>query len=86
MVSELIQGAVRRMFGFMLQDLSFSCQLLHKESKNPKKNSNRAIKKGPKLTDIYSYVASFNTPPCKTMYVLVGTKASIAVTSHNLLI
>jgi len=49
MVSELIQSSVRRMLGFKLQDLNFSCQLLHKESKSPKKNFNRAIKKGAKI-------------------------------------
>ena len=84
MASELIQGLIRRMLGFILQDLNFSCQLLHKESKNPKENSNRAIKQGPKLA--YAYVAPFNPPPCKTMYVFVGTKAPIAFPSHNLLV
>jgi hypothetical protein len=84
MVSELIQGSMRRMLGFTLQDLTFSCQLLHKESKSPKKNSSRAIKEGPKL--VYAYVASFNPPPRKTMYVLVGTKAPTAFPSCNLLV
>jgi len=84
MASELIQGSIRRMLGFMLQDLIFSCQLLHKESKSTKKNSNRAIQEGPKPVD--TYTASFNPPPCKTMYVLVGTKAPIAFPSHNLLV
>jgi hypothetical protein len=77
MTSELIQDSIRRMLGFTLQDLNFSCQLLHEESKIPKKNSNRAIKEGPKL--VYSYVASFNPPPSKT-------KAPIAFPSHNLLV
>jgi hypothetical protein len=84
MMSELIQGSSRTMLGFILQDLTFSCQLLHKESKRPKKNSNRAIKEGPKL--VYTYVASFNPPPCKTTYVLVSTKAPIAFPSRNLLV
>ena len=84
MASELIQGSIRRMLGFTLQDITFPCQLLHKESKSLKKNSNRAIQDGPKL--VYTYVASFNPPPCKTMYVLVGTKAPIAFPSHNLLV
>ena len=82
--SELFQGSIRRMLGFMLQDLNFSCQLLHKESKIPKKNSNRAIQYGPKLVD--TYVASFNSPSPKTLYVLVSTKAPIAFPSHNLLV
>jgi len=47
MASELIQGSIRRMPGFKLQGLTFSCQLLCKESKSPKKNSNRAIQEGP---------------------------------------
>jgi len=55
MTSELIQGSIRRMLGFMLQDLTFSYQLLHKESKSPKKNSNRAIQEEPKL--VCAYVA-----------------------------
>jgi len=84
MTSELIQGSIRRMLGFILQDLTFSCQLLRKERKSPKKNSNRTIQEGPKLVD--TYVASFNPPPCKTMYVFVGTKAPIAFPSHNLLV
>jgi len=84
MTSELIQGSIRRMLGFMLQDLTFSCQLLHKERKCPKKNSNRAIQEEPKL--VCAYVASFNPPPRKTMYLLVGTKAPIAFPSHNLLV
>jgi hypothetical protein len=59
MASEFIQGSIRRMLVFMLQDLTFSCQLLHKESKGPpQKNSNKAIQEGPKLVD--AYVASFN--------------------------
>jgi len=84
MVPELIQGSIRRMLWFMLQYLTFSCQLLHKDSKSPKKNFNRAIREGPKLVD--AYVASFNPPPCKTMYVLVGTKMPIAFPSRNLLV
>jgi hypothetical protein len=84
MVSELIQGSVIRMLGFMLQYLTFSCQLLHKESKSAEKNSKRAIQEGPKLVD--AYVASFNPPPSETMYVLVGTKEPIAFPSRNLLV
>jgi hypothetical protein len=33
-----------------------------------------------------AYVASFNPWPCKTMYVLVSTKAPIACPSCNLLV
>ena len=84
MASELIQGSIWRILGFMLQDLTFSCQLLHKESKSQRKNSKRAIKDSPKLG--YAYVVSFNRPPCKTMYVFVGTKMPIAFPSRNLLV
>jgi len=84
MASELIQGSIRRMLGFILQDLNFPCQLLYKESKSPKKNSNRAIQEGSKLVD--TYVVSFNSPSRKTVYVLGSTKAPIAFPSHNLLV
>jgi hypothetical protein len=84
MASELIQVSIRRMLGCMLQDLTFSCQLLQKESKSPKKNYNRAIQEGLKL--VYAHVASFNPPPRKTMYVLVGTKVPIAFPSRKLLV
>jgi len=83
MASELIQGSIRSMMGFMLQYLTLSCQLLHKEGKNPKKNSNRAIQEGPKLVD--TYVASLYPPLCKTICVF-STKAPIAFPSCNLLV
>jgi hypothetical protein len=62
MASELTRGS-KRMLGFTLEDLTFSCQLLHKESKISKKSSNRAIKEGQKL--VFAYVAPFSPPPCK---------------------
>jgi len=46
MASELIQGSIRRMLGFISQDLTFSYQLLHKESKSPKKTVTGPYKKG----------------------------------------
>jgi hypothetical protein len=57
MASELILGSIKRTLGFMCKDITFSCTLLHKESKSPKKNSNKAIQEQPKLVD--AYVASF---------------------------
>ena len=82
-VPELIQGSIRRMLWFMLHYLTFSYQLLHKDIKSPKKNSNRAIQEGPKLVD--TYVASLYPPLCKTICVF-STKAPIAFPSCNLLV
>jgi hypothetical protein len=62
----------------------FFMPTLTERKQKPKKNSNRAIKEGTKL--VYAYVASFNFPPCKSMYVLDGTKTPIEFPSHNLLV
>jgi hypothetical protein len=50
---KLIPGAVCRALGFKLQDLTFSCNLT-KNSKSPRKNSNRAAQECPKLADTYA--------------------------------